>query len=67
MDTTPGGRTRMMIVAMPNQSSQNFSFEIPEPESSMLAPRKTISTFSPSNSNSSISSVDMTLVFFRFK
>ena len=36
-----------------------------------LAPRKTtsctISTFSPSNSRSSISSVDITLVFFRFK
>ena len=59
-----------VIAALPNANRLKIS-PLQEPESSILAPRKTksrtISTFSPSNSNSSISSVDMTLVFFRFK
>ena len=59
-----------VIAALPNANPLKIS-PLQEPESSILAPRKaksrTISTFSPSNSNSYISSVDMTLVFFRFK
>ena len=59
-----------VTAALPNANRLKSS-PLQEPESSILAPMKTksrtISTFSPSNSNSSISSVDMTLVFFRFK
>ena len=60
-----------VIAALPNANRLKFFLYSQEPESSILAPMKTksctVSTFSPSNSNSSISSVDMTLVFFRFK
>ena len=59
-----------VIAALPNANRLKIS-PLQEPESSILAPRKTKSrttpTFSPSTSNSSISSVDTTLFFFRFK
>ena len=58
-----------VIAALPNANHLKIS-RLQEPELSILAPRKTKScttTFSPSTSNSSISSIDMTLVFFRFK
>ena len=59
-----------VIAALPNANRLKIS-PLHEPESSILAPKKTksrtTSTFSPSNSNSYISSVDMALVFFRFK
>ena len=55
-----------VIAALPNANRLKIS-PLQEPESSILAPRKTKSrttpTFSPSTSISSISSVDMTLVF----
>ena len=58
-----------IIAALPNANRLKIS-PLQEPESSILAPRKmkscTTPTFSPSTSNSSISSVDMILVFFRF-
>ena len=58
-----------VIAALTNANRLKIS-PLQEPESSILAPRKTtsrtVSTFSPSNTNHSISSVDMTLVFFRF-
>ena len=56
--------------ALPNANRLKIS-PLQEPESSILAPRKTksrtISTFSQSYSNSSISLVDTTMVFFWFK
>ena len=59
-----------VIAALPNANRLKID-PLHEPESSILAPRRTqsrtMSTFSPSNSNSSISSVYMALVFFRFK
>ena len=59
-----------VIAALPNANRLKIS-PLQEPESSILAPRMTKSrttpTFSPSTSNYFISSVDMTLVFFRFK
>ena len=59
-----------VIAALPNANRLKIS-PLQEPESSILAPRTTKSrttpTFSPSTSNSPISSVDMKLVFFRFK
>ena len=59
-----------VIAALPNANRLKIS-PLQEPKSSILAPRKTKSrtthTFSPSTSNSPISSVDMTLVFFRFR
>ena len=60
---------RPVIAALPNANRLKIS-PLQEPESSILVPRKTqsrtISTFSPPNLNSFISSVHMTLVFFRF-
>ena len=59
-----------VIATLPNANRLKMS-HVQEPESPILAPRKTksrtISTFSPSTSNSPISSIDMTLVFFSFK
>ena len=59
------------VVAAPHNANRFKMSPLQEPESSILAPRKTqsctISTFSPSNTNSSISSVDIALVFFRFR
>ena len=56
-----------VIAALPN-ANRFKSSPLQEPESSILAPRKikshTTPTFTPSTSNSSISSVDMTLFFF---
>ena len=59
-----------VIAALPNANRLKIA-PLQEPDYSIMAPRKTksriLSTSSPSNSNYSISSVDMTLVFFRFK
>ena len=60
-----------VIATLPNANRLKMS-PLQEPESSMVAPRKIkyrrpTTPVSPSTSHSSISSVDMILVFFRFK